>query len=740
MKNKYIFACAFLFMICTAAQAQIVASENFDSALNWTVTHTEGDSADEGWTMETEGTSPYISPFAGAGMAKFNSYGINVVNSYDLTSPAISFTGGSYQVTFKMYRDDGYLDRADRISVFYNTAPTSTGGTLLGTVNRAIDLEPVVTTNGWYSYTFLIPGTPNESGYISILVTTEYGNNIYIDDVFIENQPTTAPDCASNLAATISPDCGNFPTILSWDYTPGASGFLLSIGTTSGGHEILDAQDIGAATSYVLEGNINTSYYWTLKPYNAIGPATGCAEQTFTTSATGCYCTSVPTSNDNEGVTNVHIGTTDFPNGDVTYADFTATPVDVSQGLFTNVVISFATGYTYDTNVWIDLNDDYDFDDAGELVFSGESTSDEHAVLDASFVIPASTPLGLHTMRIGTADSGQATPDPCFSENYGITLDFKINVVAGPCTPALVTTSITGDCGSNQYYITATVVNLGSGTPVISDGTNSYPLTAIGAVQIGPYASGTSATLNLVNGDNAACDLPLGSFTYTCPPVNDECMDAAVLTPTTNFEIVTTGSNSGATDSASETATTCSGYQGGDVWYTVVVPPSGNLTVQTGPASDTSSSYDTVVAAYSGTCGALTEITCDDDSAGGGYSLLQISGQDPGAVIYLRVYEYNNDNTDGAFGISAYDASLATNNFNFNSMKLYPNPVHDVLNISNSESISSIAIYNVLGQKVAAENPGATSAKMNISALPTGTFFVKVNVNNQTNTFKIIKQ
>jgi hypothetical protein len=740
MKNNYILAIAFSVMICFASKAQVVTSENFDGALTWSVVHTEGDSTDDGWTTVTTGTNPDISPAAGAGMAKFNSYNINVVNSYDLTSPAFSLTGGSYQVSLKMYRDDAYLDRADRISVYYNTSPTSAGGVLLGTINRALDLDPVVAANGWYSYTFLIPGTPTGMGYISLLATTEYGNNIFVDDVFVENQPTTAPSCATNLVSTISPGCGNFPTTLTWDYTSGATGYFLSIGTTSGGHEVLNMEDIGTSSSYDLSGTINTSYYWTLIPYNAIGSASGCTEQTFTTSATGCYCSSLPTSNDNDGITNVHIGTTDFSNDDVTYADFTATPVDVSQGLFTNVLVSFATGYTYYTNIWIDLNNDYDFDDAGELVYSGESTSDIHTTLDASFIMPASASLGLHTMRIGAADSGQEIPNPCYSDSYGVTLDFKINVVAGPCIPAAVTTSITGDCGSNQYFVTANVTNLGSGTPVISDGTNSYPLTATGTIQIGPYAAGTSATLNLVNGDNPLCDLPLGTFTYICPPLNDDCANAAVLTPTTTFELLTVGTNLGATDSSSETATACNGYQGGDIWYTVVVPSSGNLTIETGPASDSSPSFDTVVSAYSGTCGSLTEITCDDDSAGSGYSFLTISGQVPGSAVYLRVYEYNNDNTEGTFGISAFDAALATNNFNVNSMKVYPNPVRDVLNISNSESISTVAIYNVLGQEVAIAQPGATSAKIDVSALPTGTFFVKVTVDNQTNTFKIVKQ
>ena len=109
--KKITFFVALLLTIFNS-NAQIVTSENFDTALNWTVVHTVGTSTNAGWTRETTGSFPTITPFAGAGMARFNSFSINVINSYDLTSPAITFTGGSYRVNFKMYRDVGYATAA----------------------------------------------------------------------------------------------------------------------------------------------------------------------------------------------------------------------------------------------------------------------------------------------------------------------------------------------------------------------------------------------------------------------------------------------------------------------------------------------------------------------------------------------------------------------------------------------------------------------------------------------------
>ena len=60
---------------------------------------------------------------------------------------------------------------------------------------------------------------------------------------------------------------------------------------------------------------------------------------------------------------------------------------------------------------------------------------------------------------------------------------------------------------------------------------------------------------------------------------------------------------------------------------------------------------DSGMAIYSGTCGSLTLIECDDDdSANGLMSYITRSGLTPGSTIYIRVQEYGNDN-NGSFGI-----------------------------------------------------------------------------------------
>ncbi|WP_339839226.1 GEVED domain-containing protein [uncultured Flavobacterium sp.] len=558
----------------------------------------------------------------------------------------------------------------------------------------------------------------------------------YIDDVKWEAIPTVAPVCASNIIATPNATCGNFSNSISWDATSGADGYFLTIGTSTGGTDVLDNQNLGINTSYSFVGTINTTYYYTVVPFNAFGSATGCTEQNFMTVATGCYCTSVPTSNDALGITNVQLGTTDFPTTDVTYFDHSATQVTLPQGVNSNVQISFATGYTYNTYIWIDLNDNYIFD-ASELVYTGESLSTNPTVLNASFIMPATAAIGVHKMRIVTADA-LTTANPCYSGSYGVTLDFSVNIIVSSCTPASATATIVPDCANNQYSVSVNVTDLGSGSPVLSYGTTTLPITATGVITAGPFASGSSNILTVLHGSDTTCDLPLGAFTYSCPPVNDECANPTVLTPGGVFATnQVTGTNVAAT-SSTQTAPTCAFYQGGDVWYSAVVPASGSLTFEVNPT--TGGLTDTAGSVYSGTCSSLTEIACNDSSsASGDHPLIIVTGQTPGSVLYFRVWEYGND-VFGTFLVSAYDASLSASSFDNASFVAYPNPVKDVLNLSYSSEISSVKVINLLGQEVISRKVNNTTSQIDMTSLTAGAYIVNVTVGDVVKTIKVIKQ
>ncbi|WP_162239632.1 T9SS type A sorting domain-containing protein, partial [Flavobacterium sp. Leaf359] len=321
---------------------------------------------------------------------------------------------------------------------------------------------------------------------------------------------------------------------------------------------------------------------------------------------------------------------------------------------------------------------------------------------------------------------------------------YTLNITENTCIAPAVTFSRTSNCAvSPGFFVNANITSLGTATSLTVTDNQSSPaqqVTAAGTVQFGPYPNNTSVILTVANNQDANCVVTSPAQNQTaCPPVNDNCANAVAITPTATF-VPTDGTNVGATASSTETVpVNCNGYSGGDVWFSVVVPPSGNLTIETGNSSTGASGLDTVVTVYSGACGSLVQVGCDDDGGEGAYSLVALSGQTPGSTLYLRVYEYSNDST-GSFGISAYDSSLKTTSFDNMSFKVYPNPVKDRLHLSYTENMSDVAIFNLLGQQVLSKKINATESQIDMSTLAGGTYLVKVNVGNQVKTLKIVKE
>src|SRR5678816_4532115 len=83
--------------------------------------------------------------------------------------------------------------------------------------------------------------------------------------------------------------------------------------------------------------------------------------------------------------------------------------------------------------------------------------------------------------------------------------------------------------------------------------------------------------------------------------------------------------------------------------YEVTIPASGNVVVQT--SATTSYVNDLIIQAYSGSCGTLTEIACDDN---GNHARISLTGRIPGETIFVRVVPKTGNNL-GQFSICAFD-------------------------------------------------------------------------------------
>lgn len=84
---------------------------------------------------------------------------------------------------------------------------------------------------------------------------------------------------------------------------------------------------------------------------------------------------------------------------------------------------------------------------------------------------------------------------------------------------------------------------------------------------------------------------------------------------------------------------------------------------------------------------------------------------------------------------------LSTPGFETNNFTVYPNPVKNWLNISYTQNITSVEVFNLLGQNVITNTTNtSTKTQVDMSALAAGTYLVKVNTENGTKTMKVIKE
>ncbi len=133
------------------------------------------------------------------------------------------------------------------------------------------------------------------------------------------------------------------------------------------------------------------------------------------------------------------------------------------------------------------------------------------------------------------------------------------------------------------------------------------------------------------------------------PPSNDNPCSPISLTAGATCSYLNYNNNT-ATATTGVTAPGCANYVGADVWFSVVVPASGAVTVdlQTGTITDSGMAFYTGIS-----CTALTLLECDDDdSANGNMSSITRTGLTPGSTLFVRVWEYGGD-LQGTFGICA---------------------------------------------------------------------------------------
>lgn len=74
------------------------------------------------------------------------------------------------------------------------------------------------------------------------------------------------------------------------------------------------------------------------------------------------------------------------------------------------------------------------------------------------------------------------------------------------------------------------------------------------------------------------------------------------------------------------------------------------------------------------------------------------------------------------------------------SLQVYPNPTNDIIYLDAGKPIGTVALYNMLGQEVLRTDVENNSTELNISHLPTGTYILKNNNEEYSQSYKVIKK
>ncbi len=147
-------------------------------------------------------------------------------------------------------------------------------------------IETSTGTNTSYTPAFTLP----ENSVIFVTIVLDY---LFLssDDIVCESKSFRTADVVAppNCTQFLNPLNGSSDlsifTAINWAYAPTATGYILSLGTTAGGTDILNNLDLGNRLNYSPTNPFpeDTTIYASVTPYNENGSPTNCPRISFTT-------------------------------------------------------------------------------------------------------------------------------------------------------------------------------------------------------------------------------------------------------------------------------------------------------------------------------------------------------------------------------------------------------------------------------------------------------------------------
>ena len=222
---------------------------------------------------------------------------------------------------------------------------------------------------------------------------------------------------------------------------------------------------------------------------------------------TADYINNFSTSNGVTNITNNNTACNMQPNNFIYYPGLTVT---ATQGCSFNVSMQCGSTFAQGFGVWIDWNQDLDYNDAGEFVYNSGSSG--FNVFTGTVQVPASALIGTTRMRVRSTFS-TVPSNPCSLQGgfqVGEVEEYNVNVVSN--TASVVQVSNQTICAGTSTTITAT-----------AQGIIRWYLNATSTAQISMGATFTTPVLNAtttyyVQATFGPCTTPRVPVTITVIP------------------------------------------------------------------------------------------------------------------------------------------------------------------------------------------------------------------------------
>jgi bacillolysin len=596
------------------------------------------------------------------------------------------------------------------------------------------------------------------AGSAEVIATTNAFYAVGVGAAYSGSTDTTAPTAPTSLTAA-----GTTSTTTNLSWVAATDNVAVT------GYNVYNGVNLVTTVTgltYTVTGlTASTAYTFTVKAKDAAGnlSVASNAVSITTGTATAAYCASKGNSVTDEYISKVQLGTINNTTaGGTGYSDYTAISTNLTKGSATTVTITptwtgsaYAEGYA----VWIDLNDDKDFADAGELVWSKAASTTTPAT--GSFTVPTSATASTTRMRVSMKYNG--IPTSCEAISYGEVEDYTVNLTTGtadtqsPTAPTSLaasgttatTTNLSWTAATDNVGVTAYDVYQGTALKSTVTGT-TYAVTGLTASTAYTfYVVAKDAAGNVSASSNVANVTTTGTAVTYCTSkgnsVADEFIDYVAIGGIAN----TTAGNGGYGDFTSQTGNLpygsntivlSTGFSGSAYteYWRVWIDFNKNGTFET---------TEQVVAGSSSLSSNLSYTLTVPTTALAGTTRMRVSMKYNAAATACETFSYGEveDYTVNIGGapITGFSATIIAtelgNEDNIFDYTMYPNPTNNSVNVRTADNrVASFRIYNFLGQLV--DSGKLSENDVNVSKLNAGTYIIEVNDGQKTMTKKLVKQ